>query len=86
MDIAIQTVAFTQGSNPGGVEAVADLYRGVYSMADRYMVFARNALLESPSALPCLMAGCRKALGLRDREALVQVGAVPRSGLPVRGR
>jgi|LauGreDrversion2_5_1035112.scaffolds.fasta_scaffold25785_2 hypothetical protein len=46
-------------------------------MADRYLVFARSTLIDSASVLPHLLAGCQQALGLRDREALVQVGVGP---------
>ena len=60
-------------TRPGGVESLADVYRGVYNMADLYLIFARQTLIDSPTALPHLMAGCRQALGLRDRDALVQV-------------
>ena len=49
-------------------------------MSDRHLVFARDALLDSPSALPHLLAGSRQALGLRDREALVQVSLLHPDG------
>lgn len=54
------------------IEAHAELYRGVYSMTDRYLIFARDVLLRC-AVLSQLLACSTVLLRLRDREALAQV-------------
>ncbi|GAX80410.1 hypothetical protein CEUSTIGMA_g7849.t1 [Chlamydomonas eustigma] len=50
----------------------AELFRGVFSMADRYLVFARDTLLCELGAVQQLLVVCRQALTLRDRDGIAQ--------------
>ena len=42
-------------------------------MADRYLVFARDAMLDSPSALPHFLGAAKIGAQMRDRGAVLQV-------------
>jgi hypothetical protein len=61
----MQALASTQPPSSGnpsrsGWAAHGDLVQALYSMADRYLVFARELLLESP-ALPQVIRGTHSA-------------------------
>ena len=59
------------------MEASAEVFASAFSMADRYLVFARDALLDSPSALPHFLGAAKIGAQMRDRGTVLQVwGAV----------
>lgn len=62
----------TSTSNRQNVAEHSDLIRAVFSLADRFLIFARSTLLSS-SGLPLLLSCAPLALSLRDKDAMSSI-------------